>query len=322
MEPTERVDTHIHAPPFPDPKDGNIVVPTVLKGLFLKYLRRRLGIPPCDQNPNETYIKKLSEEIKGSMYIDRGVVFGLDGVYDPGGELDTAKTRFMVTNDYVFGVLKGYGELIPGASINPMRKGAIDELERCKEKGAFLVKILPNSQGFDPADKRFIPFYRRLKELGMPLLTHSGYEFALNVKDQALGDPGRLRPALDQGTTVIIAHGGSSGIFIYEKYFDTVKGLIKTYPNVFLDTAALTLPSRVRMLLKIRKYPEIHERLLFGTDYPIPSFTAPFIFSLSPRELFKIISEKNYFDRQFLLFQALGIRFGTGGLLKPIKVYK
>jgi hypothetical protein len=66
------------------------------------------------------------------------------------------------------------------------------------------------------------------------------------------------------------------------------------------------------MLLKIRKYPGFSERLLFGTDYPVPSFTFPFIFSLPTRELFKIKSVRNYFDRQFLLFRALGIRFCAG----------
>jgi hypothetical protein len=312
MEQAEIVDIHIHAPPFPDPESGNIVVPTRLKGLFLRYIRFKLGISSDDPNPNKTYVKKLSEEIRGSRYIKMGVVFGLDGVYDSRGNLDPVNTRFMVTNDYVFRAVKGFGGLIPGASINPVREDAIEELERCKELGAVLVKILPNTQGFDPSDKGFIPFYRKLKELGMPLLAHSGYEFSLTVRDQSLGDPALLRTALDQGTTVIIAHGGSTGVFIYEKHFATVRELVKTYPNVFLDTSALTLPTRAGMLFKIKKYPEISERLLFGTDYPIPSFTSPFVLTLPSRELFKIKSVSNYFDRQFLLFQALGMRFLTG----------
>ena len=311
METAERVDIHIHAPPFPEPESPNIVVPTALKRLFLGYIRRRLGISSSDPRPNETYIKRLSEEIKNSKFIEKGVVFGLDGVYTSKGALDLENTSFMVTNDYVFRALEGHRELIPGASVNPARGDAIEELERCRERGAFLVKVLPNTQGFDPSDKKFIPFYRKLAELGMPLLTHSGYEFALTVKEQSLGDPGRLRTALDQGATVIIAHGGSTGVFIYEKYLDTIRGLIGAYPKVFLDTSALTLPTRALALLKILKCPEISERLVFGTDYPIPSFTFPFIFSLPPRELLRLKGEKNYFDRQFLIFRALGISFGA-----------
>jgi hypothetical protein len=309
MKPAERVDIHIHAPPFAEPESGSIVAPTALKKLFLWYIRKRLGITSVDPCPNETYVKRLSEEIKRSRFVDKGVVFGLDGVYTATGELDLENTRFMVTNDYVFKALEGSGELIPGASVNPERKDALEELFRCKSRGAFLVKILPNTQGFDPSDKKFILFYRKLAELGMVLLSHSGFEFALTVERQALGDPGHLRTALDQGVKVVIAHGGSTGLFIFEKYLATIRGLVRAYPNVFLDTAALTVPTRALYLVKIRKYPEILERLLFGTDYPIPSFTFPFIFSLPPRELFRIKTEKNYFDRQSLIFRALGIEF-------------
>jgi hypothetical protein len=309
-------DIHIHAPPFNDPANGVIVRPTPMKALFLSYIRYRLGIPASDTRPNETYIKNLSKEIKDSRYIENGVVFGLDGVYGSTGELDRGRTRFMVTNDFVFRAIEGFNKLLPGASVNPMRRDAIEELERCKGLGARLIKVLPPTQGFDPADKRFIPFYRKLEELKLPLLTHSGYEFALPVTDHCLGDPARMRCALDEGTTVILAHAGSSGIFI-ERHLQTVRGLVRDFPNLFLDTSALTLPQRAGMVRKLLHNPELGERLLFGTDYPVPAFIFPFILSLPWPEFSRLMGEKNRFDRQYLLFTYLGIRFKPPPLARP-----
>ncbi|MBI5599864.1 MAG: hypothetical protein HY890_09065, partial [Deltaproteobacteria bacterium] len=150
---------------------------------------------------------------------------------------------------------------------------------------------------------------KKLAELKLPLITHPGSEFALPVVDRSLGEPSFLRPALDCGVRVIFAHGLSSGVFFHERYFNTAKELIKTYPNLFLDASALTLPTRMRMLLKIRDNPEIKERLLFGSDYPLPAFSSllrPFMRRSGYPE---VKAEGNYFDRLVLIFRALGIDF-------------
>lgn len=307
------IDTHIHAPPFPaasPSNDGGVIVePSPLKALFLRYIRARLKIAPNDLNPAATYMDRLSTEIKESKYLGSGVVFGLDGVYDSSGRLDTVNTRFMAPNGYVHALVEGRKGLAFGASINPARADAVDELLRCTELGAVLVKVLPNTQGFDPADVRFVAFYRRLAELKLPLLTHSGFEFALPALDQSLGDPGRLERALDEGVTVILAHGGTTGLFFFEKYLPVVKTLVREYENLYLDTSALTFPHRAGGLRKILRTPELAARLVFGTDFPMPSFVSPFLFDLPLKNLLEIRREGNYFDRQVRLLHALGVEF-------------
>jgi len=139
------------------------------------------------------------------------------GVYDGAGRLDEGRTDFLIFNDHVFAVTRGSARLLPGVSVNPSRRDALDELERCAERGAVLVKVLPNTQAFDPADRRFLPFYAALARLRLPLLSHVGYEFSIIGQDQSVGDPGRLRAALDEGVTVIAAHGCSSGLFFRER---------------------------------------------------------------------------------------------------------
>jgi uncharacterized protein len=89
-------------------------------------------------------------------------------------------------------------------------------VERCVEAGSALVKVLPNAQGFDPGNPAYIPFYRALAQHGLPLLSHVGYEFSLIGKDQSVGNPDRLRVPLDEGVTVIAAHGCSNGLIVHE----------------------------------------------------------------------------------------------------------
>ena len=306
--PKSLIDIHIHVPPLSREK-GDIFNPTPLRRLFMDYLRKRASVDEKDPFPEKSYLKKLQHEIKNSRYVSKGVVLAMDGVYTEKGELDAGNTRFMVTNDSVFAAAKEYPELLAGASINPRRKDAIDELVRCREKGAVLVKIIPSTQGFNPSEKRFMPFFKKMSELKMPLLSHCGYEFVFSTSGQYLANPFFLKTALDCGVLVVVAHGGSSGLFLYERYFNTIKGFVKDYPNFFLDVSAVTFPTRARMILKIRNEPGIKTRLFFGSDYPVPSFSFPFKFHVKKGEYLDIKKEGNFFDRLVLIFKALDIEF-------------
>ena len=72
-------------------------------------------------------------------------------------------------------------------------------------------KWLPPIQHIDPANQRLVPFYLRLKELGLPLLSHTGSEHSFTRARNELGDPERLRLPLSLGVTVIAAHAAGSG---------------------------------------------------------------------------------------------------------------
>jgi predicted TIM-barrel fold metal-dependent hydrolase len=236
----------------------------------------------------------------------------MDGVYDQEGRRQDQATEFVVANDYVLKTTHTYpNEFLAGVSINPQRRDALDEVHRCADAGASLVKVLPNSQQFDPANQQYKPFYRALAERNLPLLSHVGYEFSLLAKDQSAGDPERLRVPLDEGVTVIAAHACSSGLMLYEKFHPTFMDLVQRYSNFYADISALTLPNRFRMLLLLRKHPEIHHRLIFGTDYPLSVFYLPAWGRVKRHTLSQIIKTTNRFDRQYLVCQSLGLKFGS-----------
>jgi len=304
------VDCHVHLAALPDGRNGCLVSRRALKSLPFRYLRWKLSLGLEDPSAsNRKYVTDLVAELRSSRHVDRAVVLGMDGIYDSAGRLDEARTDFLVANDHVLEVVGEHAELLAGVSINPRRRDAVEELHRCAERGAVLVKVLPNTQRFDPADPAFRPFYRALAERKLPLLSHVGYEFTLSGHDQSFGDPARLRAPLDEGVMVIAAHACSSGLAIREQFFPSLLDLVRRHTGFHADVSGLTLPNRCGILFRLRRHPELHPRLLFGTDYPLPVLHLPAWGRVGLPQLREIVRAGSRFDRQVLVCRALGVGF-------------
>jgi len=303
------VDVHVHLAAFPESDNGCHISPKMHRSHLFQYFFRTLGLDPSKPaESNRIYVEKLVTSIRESRHIQQAVVLAMDGVYDAQGLLNKECTEFLIANDYVLNTVKQYPvELKAGVSINPQRRDALDELDRCAAAGAVLVKLLPNAQAFDPANPAYKPFWQRMAHHKMKLLSHIGYEFSLIGQDQSVGDLGRLSNALEAGVTVIAAHGASYGLFFYEKYWDTFRAFVQKYPNFYWDSSALTLLNRFGMLLRIRHCPELWPRMVFGTDYPLPVLSVVLLAAGKWSEYWRIRAIRNPFDRQAQLLAALGI---------------
>jgi uncharacterized protein len=309
------IDCHVHLAAFPDGDNGCYISPKMLKSPLFRFLLWKHQLSPSNpREANQKYLDDLLSELRASRHVQKAVILGMDGVYDQNGRLNREQTDFLISNDYVLKTAQAHPEeLLAGVSINPQRRDAIDEVHRCADAGAVLVKVLPNAKQFDPANPQYKPFYRALAERKLPFLSHVGYEFSLIGKDQSVGDPERLKVALDEGATVIAAHACSYGLILYEKFLPTLRDLVKRYPHFYADISALTLPNRLRMLLHLRQYPEIHERLLFGTDYPLSVFHIAAWGRVAIGTLCDMIRTKNRFDRQVTVCRGLGLGFRSLG---------
>lgn len=309
------IDCHVHLAALPDGDNGCYISPKLLKSPLFRFLLWKHELSPAHpREANAHYIEHLIAELRASKHVQKAVLLGMDGFYDQTGLLNRHLTEFMISNDYVLRTAKAHPDIfLAGPSINPQREDAVDEVHRCADEGAVLVKVLPNAQHFNPADTKYIPFYRALAERQLPLLSHVGYEFSLIGKDQSVGDPDRLGTALDQGVTVIAAHACSYGLVLYEKFIPTFHALAKRYPNFYADISALTLPNRLRMLLHLRHYPEVHDRLLFGTDYPLSVFHLAAWGRVRPGSMWKMIRTTNRFDRQVEVCNGLKLGFRSLG---------
>jgi hypothetical protein len=69
------------------------------------------------------------------------------------------------------------------------------------------------------------------------------------------------------------------------------------------------------MLLHLRRHPDIHDRLLFGTDYPLSVTHVAGWGRLGLRALSRIIRTTNRFDRQYGMCKSLGIGFQSFDML-------
>ena len=158
------------------------------------------------------YVERLVDLVNNMPVRPRCCIYAMDRCYRRDGTLDCAHQSMYVSNDLVIETAAAHADMfIPVASINPYRTDAMAELERCAARGCHHLKWLPNTMGIDPSDPRIDPFYQRMHDLHMILLTHTGKEHSVEVVDQGLGNPLLLRRPLDMGVTVVALHAASDG---------------------------------------------------------------------------------------------------------------
>ena len=315
------IDVHVHAAAFPDGKNGCLMSPSFQKGLVVRFIKRRMGMRKADPAAmNQQFVDRLVADMSRSARLSRAVLLALDGVYDESGQLDRKRTTCLISNDYVNSIVAAHpGLFYLGASINPQRRDSVDELDRVAAMGAKLIKILPNSQAFDPSHSRYRSFYRALADRQIPLLAHVGAEHSFSSYDQKLGFPGRLQTALDEGAAVIAAHGCGSNFFVHRKFYAVFLRFMSAYANFYVDLSALSLPAGAGMVFYLRRHPEYFDRYLYGTDYPLPALGAPFAGRLGFARQRKVWKIRNVFDKHAAVLEELGLKLQmqtTRSLLK------
>jgi hypothetical protein len=314
MESTSTIiDIHCHTAGIGAGGSGCFVSPALRNSWKYKIYLKAFGVTDqeVEQEGDILILQRLSASLAASRRVTEAVVLAMDGVVGEDGELDTANTEIYIPNEFLAAATRRYSNLLFGASINPYRRDALERLDRAAADGAVLVKWLPSIQHIDPADRRLIPFYLRLKELGLPLLTHTGKESSFTHARDELGDPERLRLPLSLGVTVIAAHCASNGRNDGECNFDRFLRLCGEFPNLYADISALTQANRLGHLPRVLRHGELHGRLLYGTDMPLltTGITSPWfqLFRLPLARLRRIAAVKNPWDRDVELKLALGM---------------
>ena len=182
------------------------------------------------------------------------------------------------------------------------KRQALARLDRAAADHAVLVKWLPSIQLIDPADARLAPFYRRMVELRLPLLTHTGAEHSFTWSRDEFADPARLRLPLSLGVTVIAAHAAWPGRHDGERDVDRLASLMQEYPNLYADISSLTQLNKLGALREVLRRPEFRGRLVYGTDFPLINMpiVSPWFFplDLSLRQRWQISRIKDVYKRQ------------------------
>jgi predicted TIM-barrel fold metal-dependent hydrolase len=251
-----------------------------------------------DESTERQIEAKLAESVAGTPELDAAVILAFDAVYTEAGELDQARTHLHVTNDYVIELCKRHPKMLFGASVNPLRKDAIAEIERCVAAGAVLMKWLPIVQGFNPADERFVPFYEVLAYHKLPLLSHTGGEKTLIRLNEEYAPPRLLKLPLKRGVTVIAAHCGTRSAPFETDYLDEFIRMVHEHENLYGDTAALCIPMRSHAFKRILNDDLVRSRVVHGSDWPV--------ISIPPITSIGLWKEKNWLRRDVMIKTRLG----------------
>ena len=300
-------DSHVHLVGLGAGGTGSTVNPAMqshlhpFKRLQYDVYMAAAGVRDSERADQE-YVERLLALHRAANPEGKLLLFAFDRHVNEDGSEDAAHSTFHTPDRYAHAVAAAHPEAEFCASIHPYRKDALARLDDAAERGARAIKWLPNAMGMDPASPLCDAFYRRLAELGLPLITHAGKEAAVDAhEDQELGNPLRLRRPLDAGVTVVVAHCASTGrsrdldaeaeeaemesfdlfmrLFTDERYTENLYGEIST----------LTQVNRCgRPLAEMLAAVELHPRLVNGSDYPLPAIDPLY----SPR----LLERKGYLD--------------------------
>jgi hypothetical protein len=236
------------------------------------FMLRQLGVPATalEGDLETIYAEHLGKLVRESS-MDAVVLLAHERVHDPDGTPREDLGSMFVPNDVVLGLAKRFPEFLPGVSIHPARPDALDELERCLEGGAALMKCLPNCQNIDFSDRRYEAFWKRMAEARLPLLAHTGGEHTVPVINAALADPRLLRFPLECGVTVIAAHCATKSGAFDRDHFEAWVTMLREFPNLYGDISAMVSLNRCGHLRDCLRE-EIFPRILHGSDFPVPVF--------------------------------------------------
>jgi hypothetical protein len=310
------VDMHCHIAGIGAGGSGCFVSPRLRNNWRFNVYLMSFGVSRKEilANGDSLIADRISESLAKSKYVSKAVLLALDGVVGADGQLDTNRTEVYVPDAFVADMAARHTNLLFGASVNPYRADALQRLEWAKAHGAVLVKWIPPIMEINPDDPKLVPFYRKMAELNLPLLSHAGKERSFSRADEEYGDPEKLRLPLSLGVTVVAAHIASSETYHGERGPDRLARLMREYPRLYADISALTQINRPGTLKEALTKPEFSGRLVFGTDFPLintPLVSPWYSFRLSLREKIAIAQTKNPWDRDVLMKHDLGVSAET-----------
>ena len=308
IDPARVIDAHVHLLGAGGGPDGAWIGDQMTRLTNpLQYARYRFFLNAscvsAGEDASRAYLDRLLACHRAAVPGSRLMLLAFDQVHDTDGRPRPETSAFHVSNAYARAVAERHpGELEWAASVHPYRTDAVEALDAAVADGALAVKWLPNAMGIDPGSRRCDPFYEALARHRVPLLTHGGRERAVKgTGDDAFGNPLLLRRALDHGVRVIVAHCASFGsgvdldagprgpvvpnVDLFARLMDDPR----YEPLLMGDISALMQSNRTAVALgKVLERVEWHDRLLNGSDYPLPG--VPSLFDLDDMEKLGFLS--------------------------------
>ncbi len=299
------VDIHTHL------LSSEVKFDRVFDKVAIRFFAKKFGLDVKElyKNPYEAYTKGLIKNVKNSIYTEKIVLFGVDAKFDEKGRQIHKDKTVCASNDDVLKLYESNSDvIIPFFSINPLRKDALKLVEYYHQKGFKGAKFLQNYWHVNTKDERYREYFELLKELKLPLIVHIGSESAVNSNKEC-EDISMLYHPLKVGVNTICAHmalgyetkdmlcsfSKKSKNFNHE-YFALLE-LLKTHDNLYADISALLTPVRAKVLRHLSAQKEVHKKLLYGSDFPVPYSAIYNTYDLSLKKRLALHFEQNPFDK-------------------------
>jgi uncharacterized protein len=183
-----------------------------------------------------------------------------------------------VTNQDVADWVSDYPDILVGfGSVNPSRHRSyveqkLEEIDKLRLRG---IKLLPYSQFFDPATEQNVELlFDYCRQNHGIVLAHTGCAAGpFEIPELCrTAHPGLWEPIVKKYPDVplVLAHCGAYSTYIPGIWLYEALQLGSKYRNVYADTAAVEwILDREIVVKEIRKTIGF-DRILFGTDYPLP----------------------------------------------------
>ncbi len=290
IDPAQYWDCHVHLVGDGEP-GGEAWINPQARSLWhpLQYLQRQFYLNAAcvadSERRSAAYVERLLTLHSDFPAGVRFMLLAFDHHHNERGERVLELSPIYTSNEYAARIAHAHPSAFEWiASVHPYREDCVPALEWAAANAARAVKWLPNAMGIDLASPLCDRFYQAMARLKLPLLSHAGDEYAVHGGGaDGLGNPLRLRRALDHGVRVIVAHCGSLGhgidldrdpdapsapnLELFTRLMDEprYRGLL------FGDISAMTqINYNHDGLIAILSRTDWHGRLVNGSDYPLP----------------------------------------------------
>lgn len=279
--------------------------------IAINFFGKKFGIDgdALIDNPYKEFVRTITDNTKNSNYMDKIVLFGVDERVDDKGNTTHRDITVCASNEDTLKVYKEHPDvIIPFFSINPKRPDALELIEKYHVLGFKGAKFLQNYWGVDTGEERYRPYFEKLAELDIPLIVHIGSESSIHSFKECESIE-MLNHPLECGVKVIAAHMALSyePLHIFkalskkpknfnDDYF-TLLEMLEKHDNLYADISAILTPVRAKVLPHLREQIQVHHKLLFGTDFPVPFLDVFNTHDLPWKKRFEIAKIKNPSDR-------------------------
>jgi hypothetical protein len=302
------------------------VAPRCLRRLTWRLTNRLFRFTPrLEAGPelDETLARFYATHHFADGPVERIVLLAFDAYHDNDGRRppwpesrDQFGSDIYTSNSFVYDVCRRHpGRFLFGASVHPYRENALACVEEVFQRGACLLKWIPLHQNIDLLDPRTLAVLRCCARLGLPILVHSGEEFSLATQHPEYRSITTLLTVLrrlrQEGAmpTTIVAHAATpvTPLGEHRSHAALIDALLGEFADAPLygDISALTSWGKVGFLRKIARRQDLHPKLLFGTDFPIP-IALPRLRRDLGRDHRRIRAEPSWIQQAVHIYRRLG----------------